>query len=108
MKRGEVWWVNFGPSLGGEIKKKRPAVIISNDAANKYLNRVQVIPLTSKTDRVYPSEAVVALKGRKSKAMTDQITTVSKLRLFEIAGRLSGNDVGNIEHALKVQLGLPV
>jgi len=39
MNRGEVWWVNFEPSIGGEIRKKRPVVIISNDASNKYLNR---------------------------------------------------------------------
>ena len=55
MKRGEVWWVNFEPSVGGEIRKVRPAVIVSNDAANKFLNRVQVVPITSRTDRVYPS-----------------------------------------------------
>jgi mRNA interferase MazF len=59
MKRGEVWWVNFDPSIGGEIKKKGPAVIVSNDESNKFLNRVQVIPLTSRTDKLYPSEELV-------------------------------------------------
>ena len=53
MRRGEVWWINFDPSVGGEICKTRPTVIISNNAANEHLNRVQVVPLTSNVDRVY-------------------------------------------------------
>ncbi|OGC91861.1 MAG: growth inhibitor PemK, partial [candidate division Zixibacteria bacterium RBG_16_53_22] len=81
MKRREVWWVNFDPSISGEIKKKRPAVIISNDASNKFLNRVQVVPLTSKTERIYPSEAVVVFQGEERKVMADQLATVSKTRL---------------------------
>lgn len=106
MKRGEVWWIDFGPSVGGEIKKKRPAVIISNDAANKHLNRVQVAPLTSKIGRVYPSEALVTFKGKQNKAMADQLTTVSKLRLINRGGRLTDAEMRQVERAVKVQLNL--
>jgi mRNA interferase MazF len=106
MRRGEVWWVSFEPSLGGEIRKKRPAVIISNDAANRYLSRVQVVPMTSRTDRVYPSEAVVRVNRRQSKAMADQLTTVSKQRLTNRMGRLSVQDMNKVENAVIVQLAL--
>ena len=106
MRRGDVWWVSFDPSLEGEIRKRRPAIIISNDAANRHLNRVQVVPLTSRVDRVYPSEAVVNVNRRKSKAMTDQLTTVSKLRLIDQIGRLSTRDMEKVEHAVMVQLAL--
>jgi len=106
MKRGEVWWVNFDPSVGGEIRKRRPAVIVSNNAANKHLNRVQVVPLTSKVGRVYPSEALVMFKGQPGKAMADQLTTVSKLRLVDSDGRLTDEEMRQVEQAVKIQLNL--
>lgn len=106
MKRGEVWRVNFEPSVGGEIRKIRPAVIISNDVSNKYLNRIQVVPLTSNVDRVYPSEAMVTLNDKENKALADQLTTVSKSRLVNREGKLTQNDMQKVERVVKLQLGL--
>ncbi len=106
MKRGDVWWINFDPSIGGEIRKIRPAVVVSNDTSNKYLNRVQVVPLTSKFNRVYPSETLVTIGDKKSKAMANQLSTVSKLRATNQIGRLSNSDMRRIDDAIRLQLGL--
>ena len=108
MNRGEVWWVNFDPAVGGEIRKRRPAVIVSNDLANKHLNRVQVVPLTSQVGKLYPSEAAVAIAGRPSKAIADQLTTASKQRLTKKIGQVSREDMNKIERAVILQLGLSV
>lgn len=107
MKRGEVWWVEFDPAVGSEIRKTRPAVIMSNDAANRNLARVVVVPLTSSTGRQYPGEALVAVSGQSSKAMADQIMAADKARLKSQLGTLSKADMLAVEDAIKVHLGLP-
>jgi mRNA interferase MazF len=104
--RGDVWWVTFDPSLGGEIRKTRPAVVVSNDAANRLLNRIQVVPLTSKTTKVYPAQTLIVLGARQSKAMADQITTVSKLSLRRQIGRLDPADMTAVDRAIRTQLAL--
>jgi len=106
MDRGDVWWVNFEPSICGEIRKKRPAIIISNNASNKFLNRVQVIPITSNTDRLFPSEAYVTVAGKKGKAMADQLATVSKQRLSKCIGSISDDEMNMVVEAIKTQLDL--
>ena len=105
-RRGEVWWVAFDPAVGGEIQKTRPALVVSNDAANRVLNRIQVVPLTSKTDRLFPGEAYVMLEGQRRKAMADQIATASKLRLRGRIGRLDPVDVAAVDRAIRIQLAL--
>ena len=104
VKRGEIWWVDFNPSIGGEIQKTRPAVIVSNDFANEASNRVQVIPLTSNIDKCYPCEAYILVNDKKSKAMADQIMTVSKQRLKSKIGVVLDSEMQLVERALKVQL----
>jgi mRNA interferase MazF len=105
-RRGEVWWVSFDPSVGGEIQKTRPAIVISNDSANAALSRVIVIPITSQVTKVYPGEALVTLNGESRKAMADQIMTASKQRLKSKLGNLSRSDVNSVENAVLLQLAI--
>ena len=93
-------------SVSGKIRKKCPAVIVSNDAATKHLNRLQVVPLTSNTGRLYPSEAYVQVGNTRSKAMADQLTTASKERLLNKAGEITTQEMAAIERAIKTHLDL--
>jgi mRNA interferase MazF len=108
LKRGNVYWLAFDPSVGDEIQKTRPAVIVSNDAANAALNRVIVVPISSQTARLYPGEALIQLEGQQRKAMADQLTTASKLRIKKLIGAVSPEDMSRIERAILLQLGIKI
>ena len=107
MKRGEVWWVEFDPAEGSVMGKTRPAVIVSNNSANRHLLKVVVIPLSTNISRVYPGESLVTLEGTQGKVMTDQIMAVEKICLKNQVGTLSQADMLGVEQAILVHLGLP-
>lgn len=107
MRRGGVYWVDFDPARGGEIQKRRPAVIISNNAAVRAQNRVQVVPLTSNVATIHRWEALVHSNGMPHKALADQIRTVAKERLIDPIGTLGPRDLLAVEQAIRVQLDLP-
>jgi len=106
MKRGEVWWVEFDPSIGSEIRKTRPAIIVSNDSANRHLGRIMAMPLSSNVDRIYPGETVVTVGGRQSKAMADQIMAADKSRCKSRLAVLTREEMIAVEDAIKVHFGM--
>jgi len=106
MRRGEIWWVSFDPALGSEIKKTRPAVIVSNDASNRHSSRFQVIPATSAIRKLYPFECLVEILGKQSKLMADQLTTVTKSRILERIGRITDKEMKEVERIIMLQLNL--
>ena len=102
--RGDVWWVDFSASKGSEIRKDRPAVIVSRGAFNKFLNRVQVVACSSKVAKIHPNEASVKIDGKNGKALAHQLHTVTKSRLLRRIGKVSFREIEAIEKAIKVQL----
>lgn len=105
-KRGDVYWVALDPTLGSEIQKTRPAVIISNNSCNAHGLRVVALPLTSNVDSLYPGEALVTIKGKPSRALGDQIRSLDKSRLRSRIGTLSYDEMASIDDAVRITLGL--
>jgi mRNA interferase MazF len=105
-RRGEVYWVALDPALGTEIRKTRPAVVISNDSCNRYGSRVVVLPVTSNVDSLYPGEARIGIRGAPARALGDQIRSIDKSRLRSRIGTLSRDELLDVEEAIRVTLAL--
>jgi len=110
MKRGDIFLVDFEPSKGAEIRKKRPALIISCNEANAYLKTVMVIPFSSKTDNVYPFEVLVKKEESgldvDSKLKIPQMRAVDKKRLTKYIGTVPGSILEETEKAIKLHLDM--
>ncbi|HEY3204458.1 MAG TPA: type II toxin-antitoxin system PemK/MazF family toxin [Thermoanaerobaculia bacterium] len=105
-RRGDIYWVALDPSLGTEIRKTRPAVIISNDSCNRYGSRVIVLPVTSNIDSLYPGEARIEIHGAPARALGDQMRSIDKSRLRSRIGTLSRDELLDVEEAVRVTLAL--
>ena len=105
-RRGDVYWVALDPSIGSEIKKTRPAVIVSNNSCNTFGSRVVVLPLTSNVDSVYPGEAMVVVNGKPARVLGDQIRSVDKSRLRSRIDTLSHEELAAVDEAIRITLAL--
>lgn len=112
MKRGEIYYADLDPTVGAEIKKKRPVLVVSNNANNKMASTVTIVPITSKTEKVYPFEVLLEVKDtglqKLSKAQCHQVRTISKIRIKpqKILGLIGKGLIERVEEALKIHLAL--
>ena len=105
-KRGDVYWVALDPTLGTEIKKTRPAVIVSNNSCNAFGTRVVVLPLTGNVDSIYPGEAAITVNGKPARAMGDQIRSLDKSRLRARIETLNPDQLRAVDDAIRITLDL--
>lgn len=111
MKRGEIYFVNLNPTIGSEVKKQRPVLIVSNNANNKAASTITIVPITSNTNKVYPFEVLLEAKNsglpKHSKAQCQQIRTISKIRIKgDNVGLASKEVMSKINAALRLHLDL--
>jgi len=105
-KRGEVFWVNLDPTVGSEINKIRPALVISNDSGNEHSQRIIVAPITSSVKKVYPFEVKIEIAAKEGKVLLDQLRSIDKQRLSKKLSVLDYETMKLVNKALKVTLDL--
>ena len=107
VKRGDVWLVNLDPTIGHEIRKTRPAVVVQNDIGNEYSSTTIIAPITSQnTEKIYPMEVLLESKESMSKVLLNQIRAVDKQRLLKHIGSVDSETMHRVNEALMVSLGL--
>jgi mRNA interferase MazF len=109
MKRGEIYYANLSPTVGSEIDKRRPVLVVSNDANNRAANTVTILPITSNVTCVYPFEVLLNPEdsglSKPSKVQAQQVRTISKQRITSDAvGSLSEEIMQLVNAALKLHL----
>ena len=106
IKQGDVFWVNFDPTVGAEVKKIRPAVVVSNDVNNEHSPIISIAPITTNINRVYSFEVEIpagtASLSNRSKVMVNQTRAIDKLRLHQVIGSLPESILLKIKYALKL------
>jgi mRNA interferase MazF len=115
MRRGEIRWVDLDPASGSEADKRRPAVIVSNDAANMTATRlgrgvITVVPVTSNIERIHPFQVLLPADetglGRDSKAQAEQVREVAGERVGTRVGRVPAALMLKVDEALRLHLAL--
>jgi len=106
IKQGDVFWVNFDPSVGSEVKKIRPAVVVSNDINNENSPIISIAPVTSSVTRIYSFEVEIPAGtsglSSRSKIMVNQTRAIDKIRLIEFTGSLPDALMARVKAALKL------
>ena len=105
-KRGDIYWVDLDPTVGSEIQKTRPALVISNNTGNEFGSRIIVAPITSSALHVFPFQAGIELNGKPRKILLDQIRTIDKLRLKNKITTVNKSVMTLVEKAIKISLAL--
>jgi mRNA interferase MazF len=96
----EIFIVNLDPTVGREIKKTRPCVVISPDEMNRHLQTVVIVPVTSQS-RPYPTRVKIIIEGKENWAVIDQIRTIDVSRLIKSIGFLCKNEIAGIKSVIK-------
>lgn len=105
-RRGQVYWTDLEPARGSETKKKRPAVIVSNDIGNEISRVVMIAPITSKILRIYPFEVKTIVKGKPAKIMLNQSRAIDKSRLLQLIDNIDQETMRLVDEAIKLVFGL--